>query len=353
MRIGSAFSGIGCLELGVQMAIPDAKVLWQIEIEEFPRLVLAKHFPNADRSVTDIRDADGIRNLAPIDLLVAGWPCTDISTAGRMEGLDGKHSGLWRDLCGLISQVRSDWILLENVDAIRSIQNGFVLGCVAADLAALCYDFEWQYLSAAQVGAPHKRARWFCLAWRNDLATKDVANANSQPNATNGGQRADPESQGVGWRDDKPRGHADARRQGSNDSTRQDQGAHLANAQRTGLQGQRASGTAMHPEAYQDRQTSLTVTVDARQWQVEPSIRRVVDRSADRVHERHRKEALKALGNSVVPQCVYLVARRLLELATDLLVPCEDCGNRWCTMHHMHWVDCACPAWSEDDHANL
>lgn len=299
VRIGSAFSGIGCLELGVQMAIPDAKVLWQIEIEEWPRRVLAKHWPNADRSITDIKQA-GAHNLEPVDLLVAGWPCTDISTAGSKEGLNGKQSGLFRELARLITEMVPDWIILENVDAVRSVPRGEpAIGEVLKTLADIGYDAIWDRCSAEQVGANHRRNRFFLIAWKV--------------------------------------------------RTQED----VANSQRSGSQRSWASGSSLHSETYQDRQTSLTVTVDARQWQVEPSIRRVVNRSASRLHESHRRQALKALGNSVVPQCVYLVSRRLLELATDMLVPCEDCGNRWCTMHHVHWVDCACPAWSEDDHANL
>ena len=355
MRIGSAFSGIGCFEYGVQQVLPASSVQWQIEIEEFPRRVLEKHWPDADRSVIDIRDAAGISKLEPIDLLLAGWPCTDISRAGKMEGLDGKRSGLWYELLNnIICKIRPPFIIMENVDAVRTIHGGSVYGEVLNGLDAARYNVEWHSLSARDVGAPHKRARWWAICWRQDLTTKDVANtkslwpresehcgnqeglegsntaqpdssstdvanANGQPNATNRGQCENAKSQGAGWRDDKARGHADAGWQGSNDSTRQDQGTHLANPTGIGVEGHRRIGQQVTRSQVQKGVSGCnSARSGASHWHTEPDLGRLVTRPATRLSRYEHKQALKALGNGIVPQCAMVIAMRLVEIIEEL-----------------------------------
>ena len=170
MRIGSLFSGIGGLEMGLEAAIPGAHTVWQVEQAEYPRRILAKHWPNAKR-YEDVcmvhrswdvpgRGATITQPLAPVDLICGGFPCQDISTAGKGAGLSGKRSGLWFEYLRIVRNLRPRWVVIENVGALR--RRG--LGAVLWGLAGLGYDAEWSVLSAADVGAPHLRKRLFIIA---------------------------------------------------------------------------------------------------------------------------------------------------------------------------------------------
>jgi DNA (cytosine-5)-methyltransferase 1 len=91
--IGSLFAGIGGLELGLERA-GFGPTRWQVESDPYARAVLARHWPEADRSVIDVRKA-GAATLPPVDLLCGGFPCQDVSLAGKRKGLSGERSGLF------------------------------------------------------------------------------------------------------------------------------------------------------------------------------------------------------------------------------------------------------------------
>jgi DNA (cytosine-5)-methyltransferase 1 len=158
--VGSLFAGIGGIDLGFERA--GFETVWQVEQNEFCRKVLAKNFPHADRSVTDVRDA-GSRNLKHVDVIVGGFPCQDISNAGPREGITGKRSGLWKEYARIIGELRPCYVLVENVAAL--LRRG--LDVVLGDLAEIGYNAEWQVISAANVGAPHRRERVWIVAYPN------------------------------------------------------------------------------------------------------------------------------------------------------------------------------------------
>lgn len=157
MKIGSLFSGIGGLELGIERAT-GARTRWQVEIDPFCRRVLERHWPDAKR-FDDVRTV-GAHNLEPIDILCGGFPCQDLSVAGRGAGLDGERSGLFFEVTRIVREIRPRYVLLENVAALLTRGLGRVLG----ELAACGYDARWGCFSAASVGAPHLRERIFILA---------------------------------------------------------------------------------------------------------------------------------------------------------------------------------------------
>lgn len=159
MNVGSLFSGIGGLELGLERA--GMKVAWQVEKDDFCRKVLAKHWPDV-RSYEDVREV-GADELEPVDLICGGFPCTDISVAGKGEGLDGAESGLWFEFARIIRELRPRYVLVENVSALTIRGLDQVLGC----LAEIGYDAEWTVLPATEVGAPHRRERVFIVAYPN------------------------------------------------------------------------------------------------------------------------------------------------------------------------------------------
>jgi DNA (cytosine-5)-methyltransferase 1 len=160
MRVLDLFSGIGGFSLGLERA--GMTTVAFCEIEPFCRRVLAKHWPGVPcyddiRTLTAERlAADGIS----VDVICGGFPCQDISVAGKGAGLAGERSGLWRHYARLIGEIRPRFVIVENVAALLSRGLGDVLG----DLAALGYDAEWHCIPASAVGAPHRRDRVWIIA---------------------------------------------------------------------------------------------------------------------------------------------------------------------------------------------
>lgn len=163
MTIGSLFSGIGGLELGLERAL-GAETIWQVEQDDYCRRVLAKHWPAADRSITDVCEA-GAGNLIKPDLICGGFPCQGISVAGLRRGLEDERSKLWWEFYRILGELRPSIVVLENVPAIVAAG---IAGVVIGKLSEIGYDCEWQIISAKQMGAPHIRRRWFCIGYLSD-----------------------------------------------------------------------------------------------------------------------------------------------------------------------------------------
>jgi DNA (cytosine-5)-methyltransferase 1 len=168
---GSLFTGICGLDLAASLAGFDIR--FQVEINEFCQKVIRKHadvyWPNA----TLHADVQGLTGLPYVDVLFGGFPCQDISNAGKRAGLvEGKRSSLWFEFARIIGEIRPRIVLLENVAGIttpRKGEDGEItppdMALVIASLASLGYDARWGIISAADAGAPHQRNRWFCLAY--------------------------------------------------------------------------------------------------------------------------------------------------------------------------------------------
>jgi DNA (cytosine-5)-methyltransferase 1 len=156
MKVGSLFAGIGGFDLGLAWAGYD--IAWQVEQDEWCRKVLAKHWPDVAR-FTDVRDC-GLHNLEPVDVICGGFPCQDISLAGRQAGLDGERSSLWWDMRRIVGELRPPYVIVENVP------NLFIRGFdrVLGSLSEIGYDAEWGVISANDVGAPHLRQRLWIVA---------------------------------------------------------------------------------------------------------------------------------------------------------------------------------------------
>jgi DNA (cytosine-5)-methyltransferase 1 len=162
LRVLDLFSGIGGFSLGLERTGGFETVAF-CEIEPFPRKVLAKHWPDVP-CFEDVRkltrdDIDG-----PVDLICGGFPCQDISTAGKKQGIDGVRSSLWREIARLVGEIRPRWVFVENSAAL--VNRG--LGTVLGDLAARGYDAEWQCIPASELGAPHRRDRIWIVGYPNE-----------------------------------------------------------------------------------------------------------------------------------------------------------------------------------------
>ncbi len=114
MTVGELFAGVAGFGLGFEQA--GFKVLWQVEREPFCLAVLKTHFPGVER-FTDVKEV-GKRNLAAVDVLTAGFPCQDLSVAGRRAGLSGERSGLWWEFRRIIAELLPPWVLIENVPGL-------------------------------------------------------------------------------------------------------------------------------------------------------------------------------------------------------------------------------------------
>lgn len=247
MKVGSLFSGIGGLDLGLERA--GMTVVWQSEIDPYASKVLAKHWPTVP-NLGDITTIDW-SGVEPVDLICGGFPCQDISNAGRRVGIGGIKSGLWKSMALAVRVLRPRYVLVENVAAllVRGID------VVLADLAALGFDADWSVLSACRMGAPHTRERVFLLAYPND----ERHEASGQ--------------QGV--RDDQA------------------------------MAGRGISAEHVH-EASQSGRSPLGA-----HWSIEPDVDRLADGLSGDVDRRR----LFALGNAVVPQVAEYVGRRIMAVA--------------------------------------
>ena len=143
-----------CLE----RSIPNSKTVWQEEKDPYARAVLAKHWPETKRF--ENVEKVGARNLEPVDLICGGFPCQDLSIAGKQAGIDGARSGLWREFARIIGEIRPRFVVVENVTALLNGGLDRVLG----DMAARGYDAVWDCIPAQAVGAHHRRDRLFIVA---------------------------------------------------------------------------------------------------------------------------------------------------------------------------------------------
>ena len=163
MTFGSVFAGIGGFDLGFERAGLQCK--WQVEIDPYCRRVLERHWPDVERH-------DDVRTFEPgerhaVDVVCGGFPCQDLSVAGKGAGIDGERSGLWSELARIIGLVRPRYAVVENVPALLGRGMGRVLG----DLAAIGYDAEWDCIPAGAFGAHFIGDRLFIIATRSEAGS--------------------------------------------------------------------------------------------------------------------------------------------------------------------------------------
>ena len=160
MNVLDLFSGIGGFSLGLERA--GMKTVAFCEIDKKAQLVLKKHWP----SVPIFEDVSTLKRediSEKVDVICGGFPCQDISLAGRGEGLAGARSGLWFQFHRLIEEIKPRYAIIENVSALRS--RG--LDEVLRSLSEIGYDAECHCIPASAIGAPHRRDRIWIVAYPN------------------------------------------------------------------------------------------------------------------------------------------------------------------------------------------
>lgn len=164
LTIGSLFSGIGGIELGLEWT-GGFETRWQCEINDYARRVLAKHWPGIP-IFQDVKEIFETEFPEKVDVICGGFPCQPFSTAGKRKGeQDERH--LWPEFIRIIREVRPRWVIAENVPGLLTIDSGGPFGRILWSLASCGYSFEWDTISAASVGALHPRNRIIIVAHAN------------------------------------------------------------------------------------------------------------------------------------------------------------------------------------------
>ncbi len=270
MIFGSLFSGIGGLDLGLERA--GMVCAWQVEIDEFCRKVLAKHWPGIPK-FEDVKEC-GRANLDDVDLICGGFPCQPVSCAGERKG-ERDDRWLWPEFLRIICELRPRWVLAENVRGLLSIDDGRIFGGILRDLASVGYDAEWQVVPASAVGAHHQRERVFVVAY-DDGSRRQRSRIHVRP-------RRQDETQGQSNGPSPKLPHDDRKRLKDDEGQCSTVRAHRP--------------TIFGPDARRPEKG----------WAIEPNVGRVVDGVPGGL------DRLKGLGNAVVPQVAEYIGRLILK----------------------------------------
>ena len=299
MRMLDLFSGIGGFALAAETVWRDELDLVAFcEIDPYCHKVLNKNFPQVPIH-EDIKILDGTA-FKDIVLLTGGFPCQDISVAGRGEGLSGDRSYLWFEMLRIIRDVRPRYALVENVPMLTSRGGTRVL----ADLAEIGYNAEWTIISARDVGARHLRKRIWIVAYpeseRGKRRKTGKQRLNSQRkqriSGRNGtGEVPNSDSHGEEWdksKDRKRRGSVQVHTKVSNTDSQR-------------LQGSEKTGDSQEEGQESQDQFLTRLSRGETYWETEPNIRRVANGVPSRV------DRLKGLGNAIVPQVATVIMQKI------------------------------------------
>jgi DNA (cytosine-5)-methyltransferase 1 len=297
------------MDLGLEYAGHD--VVWQVEKEPYARRVLAKHWPTIER-FEDVCTV-GAHNLAPVDLIAGGSPCQDISSAGKGAGLAGSRSGLWWEFARVVSELRPEWVIVENVasGAKRWVDQ------VRASLGGLGYETLAIPLSAKDVGAPHLRRRIFLVASHPHRQSQSTISEHGEVARLQSDSRPTPNPKRNTIREQQ-------RRCGGQDGQRETvfgydgEEGDVADTSGDRRTPERERATNRHP----DWGCELRYGIETGKIP-QPGIRRVDDGSTSWVvrnsssapiHNQNRLARLRGLGNGCVVQCAEVIGEILNEL---------------------------------------
>ena len=325
------FSGIGGFALAAKWTWGDLlDIVGFCEIEKYAQKVLQKNFPGVP-IYDDITKLNG-NDFKDIDLLTGGFPCQDISIAGKGEGITGKRSGLWTEMHRIISEVRPRYALIENVPML--IHRG--LERVLSDLTEIGYDTEWQIVGADDVGAWHRRKRIWIVAYSGDSTNTTIERQEKKENRISKEYRQKRRS-GMSART-SINGEVPSEDVAYSNGTRSEsklretiswkQNKKISNSKSGGKStGRNSIFSEFKDEKYvpdTDRKRSQRMESESQEsqrsnkqtgfqsrtrkrnwWAIEPELGRVANGIPSRV------DRLKGLGNAIVPQVAQLIMERI------------------------------------------
>ena len=317
LRVLDLFSGIGGFSLGLERTGGFETVAF-CEIDPFCRRVLAKHWPHV-RQFEDVTKLKG-EDVGPVDVICGGFPCQDISHAGKGAGIEGQRSGLWSEYARLVGELRPSYVIVENVSALLGRGIDRVLG----DLAEIGFDAEWHCIPASAVGAPHIRDRVWIIAYpqHSDANRTGPHRAGMHVNGSaepGNEQEREPRSMGAVLANANVIGRDGSGSQSSGRAQSENSRTDVADANIKRLEGRNRKGVRKRAGQQPSRPRSALANADSfapvgaaiarterNPWLVEPDVGRVANGVPSRV------DRLRALGNAVVPQIPELIGRAIL-----------------------------------------
>ena len=305
MRVLDLFAGIGGFTLGLERA--GFETVAFCEIDPYAQKVLRKNWPEVPiyddvRTITADRLAtDGIG----VDVITGGFPCQDISTAGRQAGIEGERSGLWSECARLLGEIRPRYAIFENVTNLLNGDGGDWFKRVLGDISAIGYDAEWHCIPASAIGAHHHRDRIWIIAYPNSDSESgrsfnagEVQSASLLENASRIQRVSGSEEQGVLREMQEDRAVF-------NQSCRRGE-THMADSKRIRQSGSGKFKQSIFATQDQDGKTTYALSsCSSRIWETEPDVGRVANGVPSRSHR------LKCLGNAVVPQIPELIGHAI------------------------------------------
>jgi len=281
MKVLDLFSGIGGFSLGLERAGMETVAF--CEFDKHAQKVLKKHWPDIPIH-EDVRTLDGTQYRGSVDVVCGGFPCQDLSVAGKKVGFEGDRSSLYREMLRIISECLPRYAIFENVTGLLTGEQGRWFGQFLYDLASVGYDAQWHCISASELGAHHHRDRVWIVAYPNMPHDKGGR-------LSRGIQKEISESYGRS---------IDGRTSEI-----------LAHSMRRGRQRQREPIEPINTETKENGEATKPIDGCIGEiWETEPGVGRVVDG----VWKRAYGHRLKQLGNAVVPQIPEVIGRAIMEV---------------------------------------
>ena len=317
LKILDLFSGIGGFSYAAEKIVGGYKTTQFVEIDPYCQSVLRKNFPN-------IPIHDDIKTFTAkkgqFDVLTAGFPCQDLSVAGRQKGIgEGTRSGLFYEIIRLLGEIQPKFVLFENVRNLLSHEKGRTFQEILFQIAKAGYDAEWSVISAKDVGACHKRERIWILAYpfsngvqsrlqgsvlrereffSNQLKGSEVGSeiGRCSKNFTHSNNDGSSSTKGI-------------RINGKTNSSSQEREDKISKFKRSSKSTD--SRTIQQTTKCKWKYRGNPVNSDWERYVSKPQLRRGDDGLSNRV------DRIKALGNSIVPNCAAVPLQRIKDLSQE------------------------------------
>ena len=329
MKILDLFAGIGGFSYAAHKLVGGFTTTQFVEIDPYCQSVLRKNFP-------DIPIHDDIKTFTgkpgQFQVITAGFPCQDLSVAGKQRGIgEGTRSGLFYEIIRLLGEIQPEFVLFENVRNLLSHEGGTTFQEVLFQIAKAGYDAEWSIISAKDMGACHLRQRLWILAYpTGKYKNRTESSIQAGRDATVGFSAADSNDNGSSSsKRIRVDGQADSSTQEGQNQTSQSkrssksrgsgtvqQASETRNSTNSISEGTQSDceglETPIWTHAFLNSKERKTLSPNWQGYVSEPSLCRGDDGLSNRVAR------IKALGNSIVPQCAAVPLQRIKDLNEEL-----------------------------------